>query len=113
MKVVVIEILPKILRIQRPLVALSIKKEDKMTYNKTSLYKSFLLENIGNDRKKLKKVNSTRSLNESLNDNIHYPNSIIEALNGIKYINVQMKKDSTEKKVKKKKIILFFPSILF
>jgi hypothetical protein len=102
MKVVVIEILPKILRIQRPLVALSIKKEDKMTYNKTSLYKSFLLENIGNDRKKLKKVNSTRSLNESLNDNIHYPNSIIEALNGIKYINVQMKKDSTEKKVKKK-----------
>jgi len=105
MKWIVIDQLPKALFIQRPLapVKSNIGKEETSQSNKTSLYKPYILQKFESVDKSIK-LTSNRSLDVNsirgeLKEEIQYPNSIMEALNGIKYINVQMKKDSEEKKV--------------
>lgn len=109
MKRLVIDILPKILMIQRP--KIPVKKKESESNSKSAFYKTYMLERLESaepddiDVQEMKKSFSTKSLNnDSINEDKsqeqnQYPKSILEALSGIKYINVQMKKDSTEKKV--------------
>lgn len=109
MKRLVIDILPKILMIQRP--KIPVKKKESESNSKSAFYKTYMLERLESaepddiDVQDMKKSFSTKSLNnDSINEDKsqeqnQYPKSILEALSGIKYINVQMKKDSTEKKV--------------
>ena len=111
MKRVVIEMLPRVVRIQRPLAPVKTKslKEEANPLIKTSLYKPYILEKLESVDKSIKLASSrsldTHSIRNESKEKIQYPNSILEALNGIKYINVQMKKDSEEKKVKTEKKI--------
>lgn len=111
MRRVVIDVLPSILRIQRPKISddSKLNNESESFHSKSSYYKSYMIEKLDEPEsllsQKLKKAYSTKSLNNPLSQNNktdqnQYPKSILEALNGIKYINVQMKKDYTEKKVK-------------
>ena len=108
MKRVFIDVLPNILRIQRPKITDDLIYNDtESLHSKSSYFKSYMLEKLDepeNFGQNLKKTNSSKSINNQLNskqESNQYPQSIMEALNGIKYINVQMKKDYTEKKVYK------------
>jgi nicotinic acetylcholine receptor len=124
MKRIFIDILPKILMIERPKVPLQttqynlleekIKKQPFLPlYNERNGLASPILEreiHPDNLVLKLRKNASFKSLasndsgcnnNNSNNNNISsakYPKSIVAALQGIRYINKQMKKDSEERK---------------
>ena len=107
MKRVLIDILPKMLMIQRPTIHVSDsiadkKKKKLVSCMNSSIYTNSIAERIDSIDKpilKMNRINSSKSLNHSLNEDSRYPMRILEALYGVKYINGQLKKESSDRKV--------------
>ena len=119
MKRVILDILPKLLMIERPAQKNSNVEKNRfknlMPCIKNSFFPSKLVnktdENDEEDPsspKNLRKSVSFKSLNHESNTDeqpkSQYPKNILDALNGIEYINTQMKIESEEARV----ICLFF-----
>jgi nicotinic acetylcholine receptor len=111
MKRLILEILPKILMIERPaedthLLDIKSNKKCKETKSKNTIsclnesnnmHSSYSFDRKESDStfENLKKVLLKRNISESK----IYPKNILDALNGIEYINDQMKKEFQENKV--------------
>ena len=108
MKRVILEILPKMLMIERPK---ETHRANKNRFKIMPCLKSSVLTSSFNEKideydcersmAKLKKSVSFRSLNndDGSQERNKYPKNIVEALHGIQYINSQMKKESEERRV--------------
>jgi len=105
MKRVILDILPKLLMIERPLQKNSNIEKNRFKIIMPCIKRSFFPSNLSKDEeneeestKNLRKSASFRSLNQDSTEasNSHYPKSIVDALNGIEYINTQMKIESDE-----------------
>lgn len=115
MKRVIIDTLPKLLMIERPkkqsgLIEKYTLNDVMPCVNTTNSLNSNILDKINEkiesekSLERLKKSVSFKSLDNASNENDFtqnrsYPESIIDALNGIDYINSQMRKESDENKV--------------
>ena len=108
MKRVILDILPKLLMIERPVQNNSNVEKNRfkilMPCIKRSFFSSSLKKNEENDEEStqnLRKTTSSRSLNQDSTEvsKSHYPKNIVDALNGIEYINSQMKIESDEARV--------------
>lgn len=104
MKRLFIEILPKLLFIERPDTHLDegVKlKKFVPCFNSNGLAGSCGEDQFSDLDQNFnkQKSESVKSLNSSLNEKKNYPKKITDAFNGISYINDQMKKESCERKV--------------
>jgi nicotinic acetylcholine receptor len=107
MKRVFIDILPKLLMIQRPQISANSLSEKNGLRNlvpclSSSLYSSSLNENSVDSEKfvyQARKSLSFKSLDSDSLDRNQYPKSINDAFRGIRYISHQMKIESEERKV--------------
>lgn len=107
MKRLFIEILPKLLMIERPdMVNNNIDEGMKFKklvpcFKANGLAGSCAEEKFSDLERNFskQKSESVKSLDSGLNDKTIYPEKVADALNGIRYINKQMKKESSERKV--------------
>jgi hypothetical protein len=108
MKRVILDILPKLLMIERPLQKNSKIEKSRFKCILPCIKRSFFPSNLANNDENeeestnnLGKSGSFRSLNQESTEatKSHYPKSIVDALNGIEYINTQMKIESEEARV--------------
>ena len=97
MKRVFIDILPKMLMIERPDLAVDLAD---------SREKSFLLAEQENSFESRHLAAKCVQIKEHTNETINYPKNIVNALQGIQYIKMKLKQDSSERKVNTKHIFL-------
>jgi hypothetical protein len=134
MKRVFIDILPKMLMIERPVkcnlnnkhgiknLVVPVVNPQQLSYSKSPLDRLVEAESSFETRAALERYKETATVpplgsfrsfyrEGSLKDR-KYPRSIMDALHGIKYINSQMKKENNEREVRKNKTdgIIFFYS---
>lgn len=107
MKRVFIEILPKLLMIERPKMNSNLSEKNGIRdyvpcLNSETFTTSLAGQSCESDKNLDKAISlkSLKSLNTEIYQSSPYPRSIVDAFHGIKYINNQMRKESEERKVK-------------